>query len=63
MAARKLVAEMMDDETTCEYGTEDEYILVWFAACLMECWVSVVWEKKQQEPRGDVPRILWGEEE
>ena len=49
VAARKLVAKMMDDDTMCEYGPDDEYVLVWFAAGLMDCWVRVVGEKARVE--------------
>ena len=37
VAARKLVAKMMDDDATCEYGTDGEHTMVRFAACLVDC--------------------------
>ena len=60
-AARKLVAKMMDDETTCEYAPDDECALVWFAVSLMNCWVRVIREKRR-EWRGDVLSVMCGEE-
>ena len=45
VAARKLVAKMMDDDTTYEYAPDDEYALVWFAVSMVNCWVRVMRER------------------
>ena len=53
VAARKLVAKMMDDDTTCEYAPDDEYALMWLLISLVKCWVRIMRERPQ-EWRSDV---------